>query len=214
VIHYEPGPESPPWPTPASLYHPAAAADPTRVQNFNDAFGCMRSSAFESFRSCAPARSDALTLPPYPIHRTMNLMWLIKFRNSMDGYGTDNRSEIDSEYGDAHDDSHYIETGYMTKVRETLSPSCNAPMMLGHCVLPEHIMEEWKERYDNFYDHDLKDSLLIQMYDEGMICLLQVMPHGPEKCLLAFFATEEELRERRWNKVKVLIVPMISSSDV
>jgi hypothetical protein len=207
VLHYNPGDDAPPWPAPL----PLGALDPESVRSC-DIFGPMRTS-METYRNAAPAAAgDILTMPSYPIHELMSEQW----RSWEEAYdaaqlfwqeANDYSALLDS-HPDWNDDwneenRNEAERTYIDSVREMAAVPCHAPMLLGHCNVPEAGL---KPNYQEMYG-DLGSSPLGEKYDEGKVCLLQLMPHGPEGCFVAFFATEVEIRERRWDAVEVMVIP-------
>jgi len=190
VLHYNPGDDAPPWPAPL----PLGALNPESVRSC-DIFGPMRTS-METYRNAAPAAAgDILTVPPYPIHELMSEQW-----RSWDG-GNDG-ALLDSHPDWNVQNRYEAEITYINSVCEMAAVPCHTPMLLGHCNVPEAGLDQWSEMYG-----DLGESPLGDKYDEGKVCLLQLMPHGPEGCFVAFFATEAEIRERRWDAVEVMVIP-------
>jgi len=194
VMHYDPAPDAPPWPAPL----PHGTVDPEQRELLNATFGNMRSS-FECYRSSTPAPAlDALTLPPYPKHQLMSDAWerWEGGESLSENSDHDERSESDWSEFDRCD----IESKYIWDARE-LGPPCSAPMMLGHRVIPGDVANAWME-----VSGSIADSPAGRKIDAGQVCLLQVTPHGPDGNFLAFFASERELRERRRDAVRVVVM--------
>jgi hypothetical protein len=195
VVHYNPGDDAPPWP--AAL--PFGALDPEWVRSC-DIFGPMRTS-METYCNAAPAAAaDILTMPPYPIHEIMSDQWR-SWEDANDG------ALLGVSHPDWNDDwneenQYEAESMYINSVREMAAVPCHAPMLLGHCNISEYGLDHWMDMYG-----DLGESPLGDKYNEGKVCLLQLMPHGPEGCFVAFFATEAEIRERQWDAVEVIVIP-------
>ena len=203
VMHYDPTPDAPPWPA----SHPHGAIDPAHHQLLADTFGIMADS-LEYYRSSAPApAADALTLPPFTKHQLIDVAWLRRMANEdlsedmFDGALSEDNSSVDSDWVEevGWEANWEAQLKYMTDARD-LGPPCTAPMMLGHCVIPKAVVDAWWKIAEG---EGIEESPIGEKIDAGQVCLLQLTMGGT---FVAFFASEKELRERRWDAVQVAVM--------
>jgi hypothetical protein len=205
VMHYDPAPDAPPWPAPRPW--PAAlhiAVNPAHRQLLAETFGIMADS-LEYYRSSAPAPAlDALTLPPFAKHQLIDDAWV---RGVVDEILSEERAD-EALSEDRSADSDWVEeiqweadweaeSKYQTAARD-MAPPCTAPMMLGHCVIPEAVVDGWCNMGNG---EGIEESPFGEKINAGQLCLLQVTMGGT---FVAFFASEKEIRERRWDAVQVV----------
>lgn len=207
VWHYQPDDDSPSWPKP--LPHGALHPVARHRYPYTHIFGAMRTS-METYRSSAPAAAaDVLTAPSFPRHDMMSAKWRRVLYPSDVAHLYGNIANLYDEEEQEEDDemrsSDYVEAEctYVNRVRAMAAVPCHVPMMLGHFSIPEHAF--WGLWGDAYVAPD--ESPLRDMYDQDKICLLQVMPQGPEECVVAFFATKAELLRRDWGAVEVIVIP-------
>ena len=203
VMHYDPTPDAPPWP--ATLPH-AAFEDPVHRQLLAETFGIMADS-FEDYSSSVPApAADCLTLPPFAKHQLIDDAWPRRVANNVlsEERGEEVLSEDSSVNSDWLEEVQWdanweAESKYMTDARD-LGPPCTAPMMLGHCVIPKEVVDAW---WKNGNEEGIEECPIGEKINAGQVCLLQLTMGGT---FVAFFASEKELRERRWDAVQVAVM--------
>ena len=187
--------DSPPWPG-ANLDRSAEAAHQrTTLRRFQK----MKHTRFNpvTYRSAvvAPAR-DVLTMRPFiEGDELMPPEWA-------------EWAELDfpqdhplSELYDENNDLE-AECEYVGNIRDAFPcPPVDVPVMLGYPIISEEAVNFWTEVV-GFPDTPVGD-----MSDKELLLLLQIAPHGPQGSWIAFLATEETLRNRKWTLIHHRIYP-------
>ena len=188
--------DSPPWPG-ANLDRSAEAAHQrTTLRRFQK----MKHTRFNpvTYRSAAvaPAR-DVLTMRPFiEGDELMPPEWA-------------EWAELDfpqdhplSELYDENNDLE-AECEYVGNIRDAFPcPPVDVPVMLGYPIISEEAVNFWTEVV-GFPDTPVGDM----SEKDACLLLLQIAPHGPQGSWIAFLATEETLRNRKWTLIHHRIYP-------
>ena len=187
--------DSPPWPG-ANLDRSAEAAHQrTTLRRFQK----MKHTRFNpvTYRSAAvaPAR-DVLTMRPFiEGDELMPPEWAEWAE--LDFPQDHPLSEL---YDD--DDDFQAEYEYPGNIRDAFPcPPVDVPVMLGYPIISEEAIDFWTQ------DVHFPDTPVGDMSDKELLLLLQIAPHGPQGSWIAFLATEETLRNRKWTLIHHRIYP-------
>ena len=188
--------DSPPWPG-ANLDRSAEAAHQrTTLRRFQK----MKHTRFNpvTYRSAAvaPAR-DVLTMRPFiEGDELMPPEWAEWAE--LDFPQDHPLSEL---YDD--DDDFQAECEYPGNIRDAFPcPPVDVPVMLGYPIISEEAVNFWTEVV-GFPDTPVGDM----SEKDACLLLLQIAPHGPQGSWIAFLATEETLRNRKWTLIHHRIYP-------